>query len=84
MYADVHFSAPPIPRKKVIKSTDVHFSAQKQVNTKKKVIKSADVHFFAQKQVKTKKRSSRPQAVVCTETFRNFSWKHDLTCFHCS
>ena len=67
-------------------SADVHFSAQKQVKTKKKkVIMSADVHFSAQKQVKTKKkRSSRPQAVVCTETFQNILWKNDLTCFHCS
>ena len=35
-------------------------------------------------QRKKKKRSSCPQAVDCTETFQNFSWKNDLTCFHCS
>ena len=33
----------------------------------------ACVHLSTQKQVKTKKkRSSRPQAVVCAETFKNF------------
>ena len=37
------------------------------------VVTSAHVRFSAQKQaVKTKKRSSRPQTVVCTETFQNF------------
>ena len=58
---------------------------RKVVETKKKrVIKSADVHFSTQKQVKTTKRSSRPQVVVCIETFQTFSWKNDLTYFFCS
>ena len=39
-----------------------------------RVITSAHVRFSAQKQaVKTKKRSSRPQTLVCSETFQNFS-----------
>ena len=50
---------------------------------------SADVQFSAQNQVpvglKTKKkRSSRLQAVACPETSQHFSWRNDLTCFHCS
>ena len=54
-------------------------------NQKKKVIMFADVHFSAPKKKQVqKKRSSRPQAVVCTEILQNFSWKNDLTCFHCS
>ena len=66
-------------------SADVHFSAQKQVKTKQKVIMSANVHFIAQKQVETKEKGlSRPQAVICIKTFQTFSWKNDLTCFHCS
>ena len=68
-------------------SSNVHFSAQKKVKTKtkKQVITSTYVHFSAPKLVKIeKKRSSHLQAVVCTETFQDFSWKNNLTCFHCS
>ena len=67
-------------------SANVHFSARKKVKTKTKmkVITSAHVYFSAPKQVKTEKKIITSQAVVCTETFQNFSWKNDFTCFHCS
>ena len=74
----------------VIKSADVHVSAEKQVKAKKKVFTSADVHFSAPKQVKTltlpleKKNIMSAGCIVYTETLQNFSWKNDLTCFHCS
>ena len=63
------------------------FFCPKTRENQKKVIISANVHFSAQKQVMTKKinkRSSRSEAVVCSEIFQNVSWKNDLTCFHCS
>ena len=73
----------------VIKSADVHVSAEKQVKTKKNVFTPEDVHFSAPKQVKTltlppKKNITSAGCIVYTETLQNFLWKNDLTCFHCS
>ena len=72
---------------RVVMSANVHFSAQKKVKVK---TNKGGHHvrrcpfFCPQNKWKPKKRLSRPQAVVCTETFHNFSWKNDFTCFYCS
>ena len=71
--------APTLSRSQMSKSPP-----KLKCRSQKKVITSADVQFSAQNQVKTKKRSPRPQAVVCTKTSQNFSWKNDLKCCYCS
>ena len=82
--ADVHFSAQKLvkTKKKIITSTDVYFSAQKLVKTKKRSSRRQMSIFPPKTSEDQKKGHHIRRPAVCTETFRNFSWKNDLTCFH--
>ena len=83
--ADVQFSAQSQmkSKKKIITSADVWFSAQNQMKSKKKVITSADIQFSAQSPVKSKKKVVPFAGLSLSWNIPKFSWKLDLTCFHC-